>query len=334
MDTNRYEIAVLEGEPVYEYVLDNGKIQVHIMNLGGAVTEILVPNKNGQAENVVLKYKHIANYIKASPAYFGSLVGRTAGRVPKGLLKVGDKRYQLDLNNNGNTLHGGTKCFSTKVWQTESFTDTSLTLKYHSADGEQGYPGNLDVIVEYALDKDNSLSITYHAVSDMDTAVNMTNHMYFNLSGDAKETVKTNKLFLGVSGVLETDENMIATGQVVPVEGTEFDFTTAKLVGQDRDGDYDCCFILNKDDNAKVVLEHENSGRKLEIHTDQPALVLYTDCSNSDEILSINRTHSKNDGICFEPQYPNIGANGNFEDSYFLKAGDEYNQKTVYKFSF
>lgn len=332
MSYNRNEIAILEGKPIYEYVLSNGNIKVCILNLGGAVTDVIVPDKNGICENVVLKHKHIANYIQASPAYFGALVGRTAGRIPGGRLKVDDKEYQLELNDNGNTLHGGKHSFSTKIWDTVEFSETSLTLKYHSVDGEEGYPGNLDVMAEYILGDDNSLSLTYHAVADRDTAVNLTNHMYFNLSGDAKESVKTHKLYMDVTDVLETDENTVANGKKIPVKGTGYDFTTAKLVGDDFDGNYDCCFLLGKGDGSKVIVNHDKSGRGLIIHTDQPAIVCYTDVSASDEMLWIGRNHQKNDGICFEPQLPNIGSDGSFMDSYTLKTGNAYLQKTVYKF--
>lgn len=334
MDSGRNKIGMLDNKDIYEYILDNGNIKVHILNLGGTVTDIIVPDKNGVCENVVLKYKNIENYIQSSPAYFGAIIGRTAGRVPKGILKIDENEYHLDINNNGNTLHGGTNCFSTKVWDTAQFDKTYLKLIYHSSDGEQGYPGNLDVTVEYTLCKDNSLELTYNAISDKDTAVNMTNHMYFNLSGDAKEPVTNNLLYLDATDVLETDEYMIATGKVLPVKGTGYDFSKPKLVGKDFDGNYDCCFILGKNDEPKVIITHKKSGRSLTVCTDQPAIVCYSDGCNADEMLSIGRKHQKNDGICFEPQLPNIGADGKFMDLYIIKAGESYSQKTTYKFRY
>ncbi|MDR2655665.1 MAG: galactose mutarotase [Oscillospiraceae bacterium] len=330
------KITAPNGQEITEYYLDNGQMTVTILDLGATITRILVPDKNGRKENVTLRYKNIEDY-QENKTYFGALVGRTAGRLPGGRLIVGGNEYQIFQNAGENALHGGAEGFSRKLWKLEAYTGTKLSLSYTSPDGEEGYPGRLEVSVVYALSQDNSLDISYRAKSDRDSAVNLTNHAYFNLSGSAANPVFDHVLTLYNKAVLETDENMTASGKAIPTKGgTAFDLTEAKLVEEVNGGAIDACFLLEEGRAVQAIVEHPASGRRIEVRSDQPAITVYTDSSSpaDGKILEDGGAHARFSGLCLEAQKPNVGLDGSFYDQLFLKAGEIYTQSTSYKFVF
>ena len=320
---------------IKEFVLKNEKLEIRFINIGGAITHILMPDKNGCIENITLAHKNLHDYIIAEPNYIGTLVGRIAGRVPYGKIKIDNKEYSLSINNNGHSLHGGISGFSMKAWDVEKIDDNKYSLKYFSEDGEEGYPGNLKITVTYTL-KDNELIIEYYGTTDKPTAINMTNHAYFNLSG-GKELAQSHELWLNSSSYLEANELLMATGKLIPSKDTFMDFSAKKSIGKDfPENGYDNCVYLNEDRSLTepvAILSHEESKRELVIFTDQPAVVLYTDGSAEGSGETNYGKRQKFSGVCLETQKPNLGADGTFTEMYELKANEAYTQKTIYQFN-
>jgi aldose 1-epimerase len=324
-------------------LLNDFGFQVTILNYGGIITDILVPDKNGIVENVVLKYKEIGTYEK-NPSYFGAIIGRTAGRICEGKAKLYGKDLFFNKNYGVNQGHGGNIGFNKKFWEvTSSVNDDRiiLNLSYLSVDGEENYPGNLKVDVEYIVTNNSELIIRYKGVADKDTLVNLTNHSYFNLSGNVKENILNHLLCIDSNHILELDSTQVPTGKLLNVENTSFDFRKEKKIGQNIDDEceqikigcgYDHTWLLNKENNCKVHMYHEASGRALDIYTDQASVVVYSMNFPDEEILFTERKAKKRDGICFETQSPPIGINGSFIEYSTLKSCEKYNKETTYKF--
>ncbi|WP_432663569.1 aldose epimerase family protein [Wukongibacter baidiensis] len=333
------------GEEVNKYRLKNDMgLEVNVLNYGGIITEILAPDKTGKFENVVLGFDNIRDYKEKSP-YFGSVVGRIAGRISGASFEIDGEEYNLAKNNGRNNLHGGEKGFDKVIWEVKEIIREDyigIELSYFSPDGEEGFPGNLDVKMEYLLNNDNEFEIKYSAVSDKKTIINLTNHSYFNLSGDCKEDVLDHKLTINADRIGYVNHEVIPNGTIVAVEGTVFDFTEAKKVGKDINqddqqllycGGYDHPFILNEDENPAAKLEDEESGRVLEIITDQPAVVFYSGNGlGEDLILSGNRKGKKNLALCLETQdYPDAINQENFPTKIY-NPGEKYEAYTKYRF--
>lgn len=326
----------------YELINDHG-FQVNVLNYGGIITDILAPDKNGVLENVVLKYKDLAAY-KRNPSYLGATIGRTSGRVCEGMISLDDATIVLNKNYGLHQGHGGNEGFNKKFWESKAFVaDDIVTLKlsYLSVDGEENYPGNLKVDVEYMVTNDNELIMRYTAISDKNTLVNLTNHSYFNLSGDVKESILNHSLYIDSDYLVELDSTQIPTGKLLDVKNTPFDFKSAKKIGKDIDGvheqlkignGYDHPWLLNKGNDCKVKVYHKTSGRALDIYTNQDSVVVYSMNFPDEELLFIERKAEKREGICFETQSPPIGRNNSFIKNSILKAGEEYSKETVYKF--
>jgi len=230
-------------------------MSAEISTYGGTIVSLMVPDKNGNFDDVVLGYDNITSY-ENGDKFFGALIGRCGNRIEHGKFKINDKDYSLAINNGPNHLHGGIKGFDRVVWNAEILSDQNnqLKLSYFSMDGEEGYPGNLDVTVIYTITDDNSLEIKYKAVSDKDTVVNLTNHSYFNLSGHASGTILNHKLMISADTFTVNDEFSIPTGEVRNVVGTSMDFTELKSIGAHIDSDdeqikfgcgYDHNWLLN-----------------------------------------------------------------------------------------
>lgn len=328
---------------VIEYTLTNiNGVSISILNLGGIITKIMTPNKEGKLENIVLAYENIEDYY-TNPSYYGAIIGRTAGRIDKGETTINDKVYELSKNYGVNSGHGGQVGFDKKFWDVKDISDdeaTRLELSIESYDLEENYPGNLTVKVIYELNDYNEFLFKIKAISDKDTLVNMTNHSYFNLSGDYKRDILNEELYINSDKILNIDENGGVTGEEYEVSDTPFDFRKPHKIGERIDSDdpqvklgfgYDHPFMLNKEDR-RVVLKDEESGRVLEIQTDQESVVVYS--MNFINYCTIygGMTPRRRLGICFETQAPPIGYNEVFKEKSYISAGEIYSKTTKYTF--
>lgn len=320
---------------------NNNNVELKLLNCGAAIVELQTPDREGCFENIVLSYENPEDYIKNIP-YFGAVVGRTSGRIGGGSFMLDGKRYELNRNACTNQIHGGTEGFSHKIWDysvNEYENRSTAEFVYESRDKEEGYPGNLEVKVTYTLNDDNELIIDYQARSDADTLCNLTNHSYFNLSGNYKRKVTEQYLKIKAGSFLETDSNLIPTGNIIDVKSTPLDFNMQKLIGRDIDssygqlrqaGGYDHSWLLYGSE-AQLELYDEQSGRKMTISTSYPCAVVYTYNFPKNERLKYDKTGSRHDGICFETQYEPDGINHGQLNSAVLRAGSNYNERTVYK---
>lgn len=305
----------INGQPVTSTTLINDEgMEVTSIDYGCIITKVIVPDKNGQRENVVLGFDFVKEYEKHSP-YFGAVVGRFAGRIKDGNFELEGRTYQLERNNNGHHLHGGGKGFDKVIWNSEiksGENETSVVYTYLSSDGEEGYPGNLEMKVTYTLSNSNEFTIFYEAVSDKKTLLNVTNHSYFNLSGDLKWDILEHELTLKSESFLELDKELIPTGDILSVKGTPFDFKEGRCI---KDGvnsahvqnilagnGYDHPFLLSENHNQEIVLKDDESGRMLTIETDQPAVVLYTGTQMASDFDIRGVKSRKYLGLCLETQ--------------------------------
>ncbi|NUO02646.1 MAG: galactose mutarotase [Saprospiraceae bacterium] len=337
-----------EGEAVDQYTLVNGKgMEVTVITYGGIITSWTAPDKNGQYRNVVLGFDNLAGYVGDHP-FFGAIIGRYGNRIAKGRFTLSGNAYQLETNDGSNHLHGGVKGFHKVVWSADTKQDTSsvsLVLSHLSKDGAGGYPGNLSCTVTYKLTTDDALEVTYEATTDKETIVNLTQHSYFNLSGNFSNTILDHELMLAADSYLPVDATLIPTGKLTAVSGTPFDFTTSKAIGRDinaaddqlaKGKGYDHCWVLRNAGTIRKVasVTHPVSGRKLEVLTDEPGIQFY--CGNFlDGTLPIpgGGTYGHRTGFCLETQhYPDSPNQPNFP-STILKPGEKYRSSTIFKFS-
>ncbi|HEX6047320.1 MAG TPA: aldose epimerase family protein [Pyrinomonadaceae bacterium] len=321
-----------EGEDVYLYTLSNKNgVAVSITNYGGAITSIMAPDRHGVFGDVVLGYETLDDYVKY-PRYFGALIGRSANRIARGKFSLNGVEYQLAQNNGANHLHGGNKGFDKRVWNAEE-TDSGLHLKLFSKDGEENYPGNLNVDVTYSLNDENELRIEYHATTDKDTIVNLTNHAYFNLAGSG--TILDHELTLKAGSFTPVSEDLIPTGEIKAVEGTPMDFRKARTVAP---GGYDHNFVLN-DWQPGVMrsvarLREPKSRRVMEVLTTQPGMQFYSGNFLDGSIVGKGGVaYQKYAALCLETQhFPDAPNHPNFP-STVLRPGETYEHVTVYKFT-
>ncbi len=329
-----------DGAKVYLFTLvNNNGDTVTITNYGGTVTSFITPDKNGVTSSIIVGFDSLQPYLQ-KPPYFGALIGRYGNRIGNAKFALDGATYQLAANDGKNTLHGGLKGFDKVVWDASVPSDTvpSLILKYRSKDGEEGFPGNLDVTVQYTLTNDGGLMIEYNATTDKPTPVNLTNHSYFNLSGDVDNSILGETLMIDADNYTPVDSTLIPTGEIKPVKGTAFDFTSPKKIGRDIDsvkGGYDHNWVVNRKDSSlqKVAeLSDSISGRMLEVYTTQPGLQFYT--GNFLDGTFINRGGkpiTKHSALCLETQhFPDSPNKTNFP-STILKPGEKYHEVTVYK---
>ena len=334
------------GQVVKKICLKNDKgMEVECLNLGGIITKINVPDREGKVENVVLAYDDLNVYAE-NPGYLGAIIGRTAGRIHKGQITLNNITYPLGKNNDqkGNTLHGGISGFDKKIWDVEPFEDfdqVGVHLHAISEDGEEGYPGCVRITVTYVLKEDNTFEIAYYGVSDKDTLLNMTNHSYFNLSGNAKTPVTTQMLTVESDSVTELDAQNIATGHLLSVEEhTALNFKKEKCIGQDIEADiltlqggYDHAWKLNKGHQVDAKLRDEASGRCMSVVTSCEAVVIYSLNFPNDYLLDNKKVMAHRGGICFETQSLPIGYNECFKESSLLRAQEPYKAATQFKFT-
>ena len=329
------------GDEVTKYVLSNEKIQVGILSYGGVVDEILVPDKNGNFENVVLGFEKLENYVEKSP-YFGCIVGRVAGRIKGGEFELNGKIYPLEKNENQNTIHGGINNLSKKNWKVDEIKN-GIVLKYISPHLEGGFPAEVEFSVSYIIE-DSSLIVKYEACPDRNTILNLTNHTYFNLAGNLKSNVLDHSLKIDADYFLHLDKESIPTGKFEDVEKTPFDFRKEKKIGQEIfcgnpqieivGWGYDHPFVLAQDHKPEIVLHEEKSGRILEVSTSEKSVIVYTGNQLGNEgILKGGILSRKYLGVCLETQnFPNCINEDNFKETVYNK-NHIYTSETRYKFS-
>ena len=328
--------------PVTEYTITNPNgMQVSILNYGGTVTKLMVPDKNNKMGDVVLGFDSLSGYLQVKNPYFGALIGRYGNRIAKGKFTLDNQSYQLPQNDHGNTLHGGLKGFDKVVWQaTKPAGDSSLLLTYLSKDGEQGFPGNLTVTVLYTLTADNGLEIAYNAKTDKATPVNLTNHCYFNLSAGNEATVLNEAIMINASKYTAVDSLLIPTGVLPDVKGTPMDFTTAKAIGKEIalvKGGYDHNWVLNKTGNGlelAATAYDAGSGRLMEVYTTEPGLQFYTG-NFLDSTLNgkYGKRYPQHAAFCMETQHFPDGPNQPAFPNTILKPGEAYHHVTKYLFA-
>ncbi|WP_018922984.1 aldose epimerase family protein [Salsuginibacillus kocurii] len=330
------------GKPVLETTIENRNgIRLKALNYGCVITEILLPDRNGKLENVVLHYDDTASY-KENPGYLGAIIGRTAGRIKEGRFALADGPYQVAINDGNNSLHGGHCGFSHQFWEVNVHHEKDaevMTFHYHSPAGEEGYPGNMSVQVSYTLTAANTLTMEYRATSDADTPCNLTNHTYFNLSGNGKRDISQQHLTLSSSSFLEVNDESLPTGEVLPVaDHSVFDFREGKELGevlndlnphiQTTHGGLDHPFLLDDNQCQFARLYDRISGRTMKIETTSPAVVCYS--GNKLEDGSQHRNHA---GICFETQHPPATYHLPQFGDPILQKGEVYQKQTSYHFS-
>ncbi|MBK8946264.1 MAG: galactose mutarotase [Ignavibacteriae bacterium] len=338
-----------KSEKIYLFTLtnDNG-IKINISNYGGIIQSLITPNKFGKFEDIVLGYDNLEDYLKRTP-YFGAICGRYSNRISKSSFIIDGTKYNLSTNEGENHLHGGFTGFDKVVWKYEensSNENTSVNLFYLSKDGEEGYPGNLETKVIYSLNKDNELIIEYSATTDKSTHVCLTNHTYFNLSGDFQNTILDHKVWINADKYIPIDNLAIPFGTIKSVSETPFDFMNSTKIGErinSKDDQlkngfgYDHCMVFKNFDGSlkhQANLYEQNSGRLVEMFTTEPAVQLYSGNHLEETFIGKNEVkYLKRTGVCLETEhFPNSPNQPNFP-STLLKPGEIYSSKTIYKFS-
>ena len=337
------KLGTLKDRMIYSYTLDNGAISPEIINYGGIVKSLLVPDRNGNKVDVVLGRDGLEDYLH-NDGYLGALIGRHANRIARGEFYLNGEKYSVGINEGKNSLHGGVNGFDKKVWSVyeKDGDEPSIEMAITSPDGEEGFPGRLSVVVTYTLTKDNALKINYRATSDKDTVVNLTNHSYFNLAGHASGAIYDQILQINASFYTPNDNECMPDGEVLSVAGTPFDFRVPKPIGQDINADFDQVEAVGGFDHNFAVSGHgyrlaavascEKTGITMEVYTDKIGMQLYTSNALPEGVYKDGAKYSKHQAFCLETQYfPNSMANSQFP-SPILKAGEEYNFTTEYRF--
>lgn len=330
MGITKKSFGSTDGQEVSLYTLTNERdFEVTITNYGGALVSLKTPDRNGLFGDVVLGFDTLEDYVH-NPRYFGGLIGRHANRIDHGMFSLGGTQYQLTQNNGVNHLHGGFKGFDKRVWQVKNETSV-LRLEYLSADGEEGYPGNVHASVTYKL-SDNALAIEYEATTDRDTIVSMTNHSYFNLAGGGD--ILSHELMLNANSFTPVSEDLIPTGEIKAVENTQMDFRESRPI---EHGGYDHNFVLNDYDGSPRLaarLYEPNSGRVLEILTTARGIQFYSGNFLDGSLIGRGGVpYEQYAGLCLEPQhFPDAPNHANFP-STVLKPGETYRHISVYRFT-
>jgi aldose 1-epimerase len=346
------DIQVEDFSSIKLYKLRNARgMEVHVTNYGAIITAILVPDRTGKLADVALGYHRLEDYLNApDKPYFGAVVGRYGNRIAGGQFTIDGQTYTLAKNNGPNSLHGGNIGFDKVVWEATPLAGNDpaqLILKYTSRDGEEGYPGNLQVQVTYTLNDANQIVVDYQATTDKATHVNLTQHTYFNLRGEGNGDILGHELMINAANFTPVDETLIPTGKLAPVAGTPFDFRTAKPIGRDIGqadeqlkigGGYDHNFVLQPGPADQLNLAAEvyepESGRVLTVHTNEPGVQFY--CGNFlDGRLQgkAGQPYVHRGGFCLETQHYPDSPNQPTFPSTLLRPGQTYQTRTVFSFS-
>jgi aldose 1-epimerase len=342
MNMKKTVFGNVDDKQVFEFTLTNKNgVEVKILNYGGLVTHLMVPDKKGTIEDVVLGYDSLQDYIKDTP-YFGAIVGRYGNRIANGQFSIDGKTFNLAKNNGPNHLHGGIKGFDKIVWDAEDFIKpeaAGVILTYLSPDNEEGYPGNLNIKITYTLTNENELKIDYEAETDKPTVLNLTHHSYFNLKGHGNGDILDHRMQIFADRFTPVDADLIPTGELKEVEGSAMDFRTPAAIGAriaQVEGGYDHNYVLNNTDGnirlvAKVI--EPETGRSMEVYTDQPGIQFYSgNFLDGSNIGKGGKPYKKHFGFCLETQhFPDSPNHENFPTT-ILRPGEKYKTQTVYKF--
>ncbi|QXG76193.1 galactose mutarotase [Modestobacter sp. L9-4] len=347
-----------DGTPVERWTLSNGGVTMRVLTYGGIIQTLEVPDRWGQAANVVLGFPDVAGYAADTDPYFGAVIGRYGNRIANGAFELDGASYQLPLNDGPNTLHGGPDGFDDRVWAAESVGDedtAALQLDLVSPAGDQGFPGTLSTTVTYDLDAEGALTVHYRATTDAPTVVNLTQHSYWNLAGEGSGTIYDHELQIAASGYTPVDETLIPTGEVAPVEDTPFDFRTPVAIGERiRQADqqllygqgYDHNWVLDRsDDGARegsdaedgleraAVLHDPDSGRTMTISTTEPGLQFYSGNFLDGTLVGTGGgAYRQGDGLALETQHFPDSPNQPEFPSTELRPGEVYDSTTVFAF--
>lgn len=347
METEDFQ-AVVDGKETSLYTLKAGDLVMQVTDFGGRVVSLWTPDKDGKYEDVVLGYNNIDSYINnKGERFLGAVVGPYANRIASGTYAIGEEVYNFPQNNNGQTLHGGLKGLDMVVWDVESVNDSSIVLSYLHADGQEGMPGNLKIVMTYALSSDNEFKVDYVAETDKATHVNISHHSFFNLKGEGNGTINDHILYINASKTTPVNAVLIPSGEIADVTGTPFDFRTAKAIGQDLEveneqlkngGGYDHNWILDRQTPDQMELAasvyEPASGRFMEVYTDQPALQFYGgNFFDGTTEGKYGRALRYRESLALETQkYPDTPNHDNFP-STLLNPGETYTHSCVYRFS-
>lgn len=349
LDSKNFE-TIVDSKNVNLYTLQSGNgLYMQVTNFGGRVVSLWCPDKNGNLDDVVLGHKTIQEYINYNPGerFAGCIVGRYANRIANGQFTLDGVNYNLPRNNNGQSLHGGLRGLDMVVWNVDEVNDHEIKLSYTSPNGEEGYPGALKIRVVYTLTKDNEFRITYNAVTDKPTVVNLTHHGFFNLKGEGKGTINDHILLINADSITAVNEVKIPTGKLMAVEGTPFDFTKAISIGERINDEneqlklgtgYDHNWVLIRKTPCEVEFAasvyEPFTGRYMEVWTDQPGIQFYG--GNAFKGKGKGKYGSKfnyREGLALETQkFPDSPNQPNFSSTR-LNPGQEYKQTCIYKFS-
>ena len=343
----KFETMVDGVKPVKLYTLKNAAgMEVCITNFGGRIVYIMVPDKNGEMQDVVLGFDNINDY-QTVPSDFGASIGRYANRINQGKINVDGIEIQLPQNNFGHCLHGGPQGWQYQIYEANQIDDTKIALTMKSPDGDSNFPGNVTAVVTYTLTEDNAIDINYEATTDKTTIINMTNHSYFNLSGDPTKPVTDHILYVNADNFTPVDETYMTTGEIIPVKDTPLDFTTPKVLGQDIDkfefeqmkfgNGYDHNWVLNSKGDVNVLaakLLSPTTGIFVEVYTNEPGIQVYSGnfldgtAKGKKGIAYAQRT-----GFCLETQkYPDSPNKQWAESNAYLAPGETYKSFCKYKF--
>ena len=331
------------------YTLENKNgIVIQVTNFGARIVTLFTPDKNGKMEDIVLGYENIDRYLNNNGERFlGATIGRYGNRIAEGKFTIDSITYQVPQNNNGQSLHGGLLGFDMVVWNVDSVSENMIHFSYVSVDGEQGYPGNLDVKMIYTLTDDNELKIVYSATTDKKTPINLTHHSFFNLKGEGNGTINDHVLYINADKYTPVDSVLIPTGEIADVENTPFDFRTPTAIGLRVDENnaqlkvgkgYDHNFVLNRKTTSEMELAasvyEPASGRFMEIFTTEPGLQFYGGNFFSGKTIGkYGKTLNFREAIALETQhFPDSPNQPNFP-STILNPGQVYLHTCIYKFS-
>ncbi|MBU3144920.1 aldose epimerase family protein [Clostridium sp. CF012] len=343
------DFGIVDGKSVYLFTIKNSKGMIaEITSYGATLVSLVVQDSKGEFDDVVLGYDKFEDYRKYKN-FFGATVGRVANRIENSSFKINGVQYKVAKNEGENHLHGGIVGFDKVVWEEEvqvEESNGSIEFSYLSKDGEEGYPGNLKLRVKYTITEDNELKIEYFAISDMDTIVNLTNHSYFNLSGQGSGDVLKHKIMINSDKFTVNDKYSIPTGEIAEVNNTPMDFRVLTYIGENICSDYeqialgsgyDHNWIINSSGNKlskAAEVYDEKSGRIMEVYTTKPGVQFYTaNFLTGLEPGKGGTTYSKRSGLCLETQYFPNAVNHNSFPSPILKANQKYEHSTIYKFS-
>lgn len=331
-----------KGEVTKVFTLKNEKgMQVNVSDLGATLLDLYVPDKNGEIRDVILGFETAVEY-EESGTFFGSAVGRVANRTGNASFVLNGKEYKMAKNDSENNLHSGPDCWKNRVWDVKSVSESEIVFLLHSPDGDQGFPGALDMEVAYILTEDNELKIHYYSVPDADTIISMTNHAYFNLNGHESGDILAQEVWMDADAYTRADAESIVTGEIISVEGTPMDFRAKKTIGKDIEEEYEALIFGNGYDHnwclngtgyRKVAeMTAKESGITMEVYTDKPGVQMYTGNFIDGETGKGDVIYKKRQGVCFETQlYPNAINKDNFQKP-IVKAGEVYESTTAYKF--